>query len=292
MSQRSFFFQAGALRLLGVLFPAEPSRPPPARVAVILSAFAGEHVVCRPHLADIARQLAAEGTPGFRFDYGGYGDSEGVFEQASPSTMRAEAEVAIERAKAETGAEKVLLLGVRMGATLAAQLAAGREDVDRLALIEPLPDLGKYLYAELRATVAMQTMLFREMRVNRDTIIANIRAERPSEVDGYDMNLIHDGFPLGRAMLEEAEAVNISAAPPALPCPTLLLHHRERPGKPPKPLLQLHEALQGAAKPGVEVALETAVEPSVMWKHGRYYTSFSPETLDVLKRWLAAQGED
>lgn len=288
VAQTSFFFEHEARRLLGVYFPAPGDAE---KVAVLCNGFAGEHVICRPHLAHCARQLAARGVPALRFDYTGYGDSEGEFVDATPARMATDIEGAIAEAKRRSGARRVVLVGVRMGATLAAQVAGRRDDISELLLWEPLPDLWKYVFAELRQTVAMQTLLFRDVRVNRDTIIENVLAGRPSLVDGYDMNCIDDGYRLGKAFIEGVKAVNLLEQPPALGARTLVLHLRERPGRPGRPLVQLQEKLAAAAKSdasssGPAVELETIVQQTVMWKHGRFYMTHSPQVVARSLDWL------
>ncbi|PID38971.1 MAG: hypothetical protein CSB49_02785 [Proteobacteria bacterium] len=285
VAQTSFFFEHQSRRLLGVYLPVEQGAP--EKVAVLCNGFAGEHVICRPHLTHAARQLAARGIPALRFDYTGYGDSEGDFVEATPERMAADIEGAIAEAMRRSGASKAVLIGVRMGATLAALVASRRDDVSELLLWEPLPDLWKYIFAELRQTVAMQTLLFRDVRVNRDTIVENVLAEQPSLVDGYNMNCIDDGYRLGKGFIEGVKQVNLLEAPPALCARTLVLHLRERPGKPGRPLVQLAEKL------GAE--LETIVQQTLMWKHGRFYMTHSPlvvaRSLDWLEGKPAAQDD-
>jgi alpha/beta superfamily hydrolase len=283
VAQTSFFFEHEARQLLGVYFPVEGSAE---KVAVLCNGYAGEHVICRPHLAHCGRQLVARGVPALRFDYTGYGDSEGEFVEATPERMTLDIEGAIAEAKRRSGASRVVLIGVRFGATLAAQVAGVRDDVSDLVLWEPLPDLWKYVFAELRQTVAMQTLLFRDVRVNRDTIVDNVLAERPSLVDGYDMNCIDDGYRLGKGFIEGVKTVNLLERPPTLAARTLILHLRERPGKPGRPLVQLAEQLGGATRDGATIELETVVQQTTMWKHGRFYMTHSPQVVARTLDWL------
>lgn len=281
--QTTFFFEVDGRRLLGVYYPAAGGVQA-ERAAVLCNGFAGEHVICRPHLTNFARWLAARGVPCLRFDYTGYGDSEGQFQEATPERMAQDARGALAELGRRSGARRFLLVGVRLGATVAALTAAGRDDLDALVLWEPLPELWKYIFAELRQTVAMQTLLFRDVRVNRETMVENTLAGRPSLVDGYDMNVIDDGYPLSKAFIEGVKAVDLLATPPQVKARTLILHLRERPGAAPRPLNALADGLREAGAPEVEV--DTVVQQTVMWKHGRYYMTHSPEVYERTLAWL------
>ena len=97
------------------------------------------------------------------------------------------------------------------------------------------------------------------------------------------MSCIDDGFPLGREFLESVKRVDLVAAPPATRARTLLLHLRERPGKPPKALVALAEALE---KKGARCELDVVEQQRVMWKHGRYYMTHSPRVYERTLSWL------
>jgi len=75
-----------------------------------------------------------------RFDYYATGDSAGNCEELSLDRMRLDIEQAIRHCRAKTGARKLTLVGVRLGATLAAQVAAGCSEIDSLVLYAPVFD--------------------------------------------------------------------------------------------------------------------------------------------------------
>ena len=107
-----------------------------------------------------AQRLAAAGLPTLRFDYPGTGDSAG--EEESPGQLRAWIDgvhAAVAHLRAATGVEEVALVGLRLGALLAAAAAAekaGAEKdgaaggVDRLVMLAPAPS-GRSFVQELRA---------------------------------------------------------------------------------------------------------------------------------------------
>ena len=283
VSQTSYFFEHEGRKLLGVYFPVVGGAK---RVAILCNAFAGENVICRPHLASFARELRDRKIPALRFDYAGYGDSEGDFIDATPARMIRDIEGAIAEAKRRSGAKEVILVGVRMGASLAARVAGRRDDLRELILWEPIPDLWKYIFTELRQTVAMQTLLFRDVRVNRETIVGNVLAGQPSVVDDYDMNCIDDGYRVGKAFIEGVKAENLIDDPPTFHARTLILHLRERPGKAGRAFKNFVEAAKGAADSDISVDLDTIVQQTTMWKHGRFYMTHSPQVTGRTLAWL------
>jgi pimeloyl-ACP methyl ester carboxylesterase len=66
-----------------------------------------------------------------RFDFRGCGDSEGDEAVAGTDAWRDDIGTAVEELKRRAGAARVALAGLRLGGTLAAQAAAGRDDVPR-----------------------------------------------------------------------------------------------------------------------------------------------------------------
>ncbi len=99
------------------------------------------------HLAD---RLARAGVPALRFDYHGIGDSPGIdLDPDRLGAWKANIRTAIAQARALSGRERVCVVGVRLGATLAA-LATAAEPVDRLVLWNPCI-AGKAYGREMRA---------------------------------------------------------------------------------------------------------------------------------------------
>ncbi|NUP09096.1 MAG: alpha/beta fold hydrolase [Polyangiaceae bacterium] len=274
------FVDRGEHAMFTAYFPAAVEQP---RFAVVLvNAFASETEIFRVHFVHFGRALAAAGIPALRFDYVGYGDSQGDFEAACPASMEADIEAAIEEAKRRSGASRVVLVGLRFGATLAARVAARRDDVEQLVLWEPLVKPWDDLFAQLRATVSMQTVLFKDVKATRDQIVENLLAGRPTMVGGYDLNVIDDGYPLGREMVEQTKRIDLLNEGTSR-ARTLVLHVRRNPGQPSKKLVEYRDRL---AQQGVDVTLDTVVESTLPWLHEATYSTMSPNlyrtTLDFL----------
>ena len=74
----------------------------------------------------LADMIAARGCDVLRFDYSGTGDSGGDATTASFVEWESDIETAIDELKDMAGVSRVSLVGLRLGATLAARVAEGR----------------------------------------------------------------------------------------------------------------------------------------------------------------------
>ena len=121
---------------------------------VICNPFGYEALCAHRSLRHFAESAAALGYPTLRFDYDGTGDSAG--EDLDPDRRGAwqrSVHHAVDALRREAGVDSVCLLGVRLGATIAALAAADREDVTGLAVIAPVVN-GRAWLREVRALQA------------------------------------------------------------------------------------------------------------------------------------------
>ena len=91
----------------------------------------------------LADEFAAAGYPALRFDYPGTGDSCDLAEFTVAAgnqwlAMQQSLQAAADYLLAETGAKRLIICGLRVGATLAALAAEKREDVSGLILLAPV----------------------------------------------------------------------------------------------------------------------------------------------------------
>jgi dienelactone hydrolase len=86
----------------------------------------------------LADTLAEAGYPALRVGYPGTGDSSDIAADACWAAWRQSLDTAIDRALRASGAERVVLVGIRLGGMLAALAASEREEVAGLALLEPV----------------------------------------------------------------------------------------------------------------------------------------------------------
>jgi alpha/beta superfamily hydrolase len=115
--------------------------------AVVLCNPLGYEGVCAHRTyRHLAERLADAGFVALRFDYHGTGDSAGhAHDPGRVDAWRESVGRAIEDARARSGARAICLFGVRMGATIAATVAAERGGVDSLVLWAVSPNGKSYL---------------------------------------------------------------------------------------------------------------------------------------------------
>ena len=90
-------------------------------------------------------RLSGGGWHVLRFDYYGTGDSAGEFEATTPDDWQADIEAAVGELDAISGTRSVQLVGVRLGATLAARAALRLPSVRRVVLGDPIYNGEGYL---------------------------------------------------------------------------------------------------------------------------------------------------
>lgn len=152
---------------------------------LLLGPFAAERERAHLTLVRFARSLAAEGFDALRFDFRGVGESAGRFEDQTFSTWRDDARAALDHLASIAPGVPLSLVGVRLGALLAADLfAAGLGD--RLLLWAP-PESGRALLWEtLRRTLTAEMMASPDApRRTREQLAAELESGRSVNVDGY-----------------------------------------------------------------------------------------------------------
>lgn len=111
---------------------------------VLCYPFAQEYIRCHKLYVNLANRIAAEGFHTLRFDYHGTGDSPGDFSAVSIEQCRRSIGLAIEEMKEAFGVTRIILAGVRLGATLSLLYSSDHE-VDGLILWNPVYSGEKYL---------------------------------------------------------------------------------------------------------------------------------------------------
>jgi len=145
----SFFFGRPDAPLFGWLHSPERSQAIGLGM-VICNPFGFEEVCAHRSLGQLARVAAESGVATLRFDYAGCGNSSGS--EMDPDTLTrwvASIHQAVDTLKQRSGVQQVVLLGLRLGASLAALAAAERSDVCGIVSIAPVVQ-GRLYLRELR----------------------------------------------------------------------------------------------------------------------------------------------
>jgi pimeloyl-ACP methyl ester carboxylesterase len=139
-----FYFGTGSRRLFGIYAPGKAGGR--LRAALICPPWGPEYLRAHRSVRQLALNLGAAGFHTLRFDYFGTGDSAGDVRDGDLKGWRADIETALEELKDMTGATQVTVVGLRLGATLAAEVAVRRsKDVSGLVLWDPVVSGADYL---------------------------------------------------------------------------------------------------------------------------------------------------
>jgi len=189
----------------------QPPGSPTRDLAVVLCYPMGqEYIRAHRSFVQLATRLARAGFPVLRFDYFGSGDSARDTEDATLARWLADVHSAMDEAERRSGRSRVSLVGLRLGAALAALAACERDDVDSIVLRAPLLQGRSYL-RELRG---LQAELLR---------FAYVRPEPGTERNAADEIL---GFVSPDPLREEIEAIDLLASS-ACPAREVLILDRD-----------------------------------------------------------------
>lgn len=141
---RAFLFGRSEAPLFGLHHA--PATSSPGRGAVVLcQPFGAEYLRAHRCMRELAARLAQNGFHTVRFDYFGTGDSAGEGEDAELGGWLDDVETAIEEARELAGTHTVSLVGLGLGATLAALAGSRSGEVRRAVLWAPVVKGARYL---------------------------------------------------------------------------------------------------------------------------------------------------
>jgi alpha-beta hydrolase superfamily lysophospholipase len=139
------YFGSGDYRVFGWLHRISGESPAPMGL-VICKPFGFEAMSAHLSVRAFAEAAAEIGIPALRFDYGGTGDSEDLAPGADQiKAWTQDVIAAVQELRRLTGVERVCLLGIRLGALLAATAAARIPQVSALIAVAPIISGRRYL---------------------------------------------------------------------------------------------------------------------------------------------------
>lgn len=144
-----FYFGNSKRALFGVY---HPPRSQLVRGVGVLLCYPAAQGYMRAHWAfrQLSHLLSKAGFPVLRFDYFGTGDSAGDGEEGNVSQWKADIQTAAQELKDMSGVKRISLVGLRLGAALAAQATTEGLNVKDLVLWDPVVS-GKSYIDELEA---------------------------------------------------------------------------------------------------------------------------------------------
>lgn len=216
VQEKQVSFDSGGVLLRGMLhLPAEAEGSP----FVFCPPFAEEKKCSYRVMVRAAWRLGELGRPVLRFDLSGTSDSEGDPADSSLSRWRQDIEAAIGFGKEEASAQKVSLLGLRLGASLAVQVASGRDDVQELVLWEPVVNGPTY------ARQNLQRSLIKRALTAGEGAQSAVDAQR----EGGDAHIDFDGHLVSAQCQEEMKGMDLLAVPAAQAERVLIVNITPRP---------------------------------------------------------------
>ena len=149
----AFFFGPSATQLFGAYHaPQGASR----REGIVLcNPFGQEYMRAHRSFRRLAINLAAKGFSVLRFDYRGTGDSAGTLQGVTAKDWMQDIEYAIQELMDVAAVQKVSVLGLRLGALLAAEVVAKNKSVNKLVLWDPIVS-GRAYVDEIVAEISIK----------------------------------------------------------------------------------------------------------------------------------------
>ena len=267
MTETAYFLPLGDERLFAFLH-----RPPgPCHAGAVLCApLAEEKLWSHRVFVSFARDLAARGCAVLRFDYRGEGDSDRPFERSDLQTRLEDTAAAIDELKRQVPElRQVTLVGLRLGATIAAAVAATRDDVDRLVLWDPVTDGADYMQSVLRTNLMAQMAIHRKVVESREQLVERLDRGETVNVEGYLVS---------GTLFRGVSGLRLPDLLAARQVPTQVVSISPRPA-PPRPDL----ASLGAANARIEIA--GAVEEA-FWKEIKAFCQRAEDLSRVTFDWL------
>jgi pimeloyl-ACP methyl ester carboxylesterase len=159
------------------------SRPP----VVIAAPDGEEHAWAARTLVTVARSLAHHGSLVYRFDHLGQGESEGEYEETTWPSRLADLDAVVRMAQGRAG-QTPIVLGVRLGATLALAAVARGTQMAGLVVWEPVVDPAQYVHQLLRVNVSTQMVALGKVERDRSDLIADARRGGVISVNGFGLS--------------------------------------------------------------------------------------------------------
>ncbi|HLF25331.1 MAG TPA: alpha/beta fold hydrolase [Anaerolineae bacterium] len=189
----AFYFGAPDSPLFG--YYHAPAAGPRALGLVLCHPMGHEYVRAHRAMGQLAIRLARAGFPALRFDYTGCGDSAGSDELGDIHRWQADITAAIDALRKHSGARSIGLIGLRLGAALAATVAAQRADIATVVLWEPIVEGQAYLH-ELR-------------ELHQDKLWHFLGKAQQAAPRDHPTELM--GFPLPATLCSQIEAMDLLA---------------------------------------------------------------------------------
>ena len=218
----------------------------------------------------MARELVGRGFSVLRFDFRGEGDSDRQFQDADLETRVQDTCMAVDTVfESSPSITDVTLLGLRLGASIAAEAASRHRRVSRLILWDPVVDGNQYMQGVLRLNLMFQMALHHKVIENRDALVARLAAGETVNIEGYE---------LARPLFEQVSAFKLKRVLRKFSGETLVVQVTPGPAELKAELVDLVHDLERCHL--------QAVQEDAFWKEIKTYYQRAPELTRVTLRGL------
>jgi pimeloyl-ACP methyl ester carboxylesterase len=256
---RVCYFGSPDRHLFGIF--DEPASSYASDVGVVLCyPFGADYSAAFRSFRNLATRLARSGFHVLRFDYLGTGDSSGDVEDASVSRWIGDVACAVQEIKDAFQLREVTLVGLNLGATLAALAATDCQHVNRLVLWEPVingRDYIAYHTALHRAWIGREVRNGRRVRSADNEMLGYQLTQRlRRDVEGLTL------FPLTRAPAQHVYVLGNALSDECI----LMVEHLRAVGT--QVDVELVEAPSGSAFPKIDERFESGTRAIAAWLAG------------------------
>lgn len=183
------FFESHGSPIFAVFHAASPGRAN-APVVVHVHGLGVEQITLYRQEVLAARAAAAVGFPVLRWHARGHGDSAGSSADVTLASLVADAQAAADEALRRSGATRVIWLGVRLGALVAALAGgphSGRRDAAGFVLWEPVAKPADFFRMQLRTLLFSQVAGGKKPDATVDQLLARLERDGTLDVLGYTL---------------------------------------------------------------------------------------------------------
>ena len=278
VSEKAFFFRNRLDKNLFGFYHRPAENSDKKKGILICNPVFEDRIFAYRFLVNFAREACSKGYHIFRFDYYGYGDSEGDVTETSISSMLTDIKDALDIFSHKVS--DICVLGYRMGATLSALFAEKHVNIKKIVLWDPIVKVDKYIQEALRQAISTQTVIFKKILITRDEIINNILGERESVIRGYNLAMI-DGYPLTNEMYKQFVKVDCSQI--SLSEKFIYIAYLVQPKK----KINAHQkALYKNFHIANSVTMDVTEESVLFWKDNLIHRNRSEELFEKTLKWL------
>jgi pimeloyl-ACP methyl ester carboxylesterase len=258
-----FFFGQTPRKLFGIYEPAR-SVTDESRAVVFCYPWGPEYFYAHRSLQRLSKMLVKRGIHSLRFDYFGTGDSAGETIEADLEGWCGDIETSIDELTHITGCHRVILIGMRLGGTLAAKVATKRADrIEALVLWDPIISGAEYLNALWLAHTRMPRI--GQLPIRR----------RPEFGGGFEVL----GFALSESMEQDMKGLSLTVPITDLSTRTMIVISEMT-----ESAVALSERL--AARPSQDIAIET-IQDLHPWIERNDAGAVPAKVMKRITQWIA-----